>query len=60
MAQSVKPLTLGFGSGHDVMVCGSEPHIGLCLVSAEPAWDSLSFPLSLALPHLYSLSLKIN
>ena len=30
-----------------LMVCGSEPCIGLCAGSAVPAWDSLSLPLSL-------------
>ena len=52
MAQSVKHLTLGFRSGHDLMVHEFEPHIELCTGSVEPAWDSLSLSLS--------LSLKIN
>ena len=53
MAQSVKQLTLDFGSGHDLMVGEFQPHefkprIRLC---TEPAWDSLSLlPLSLPLP----------
>ena len=38
------------GSGHDLTVCEIEPLIGLCEDSAEPAWDSLSPPLSLCLP----------
>ena len=42
VAQSVKRLTLGFGSGYDLVVCGFEPHIGLCADSVEPVWDSLS------------------
>ena len=41
VAQSVKHLTLGFGSGHDLMVCGFEPRVGLCVDSSEPAWDYL-------------------
>ena len=41
MAQSVQQLTLGFGSGHDLMVCEFEPHIGLCADSVEPAWESV-------------------
>ena len=41
-AQSVKRLTLDFSSGHDLMVCGIEPHIGLYADSTEPAWDFLS------------------
>ena len=43
--QSVKCLTLGFGSCHDLTVRGFEPHT----VSAEPAWDSFLPSLS-ALP----------
>ena len=35
-AQSVKHLTLGVGSGHDLMVRGIEPHVGLCVDNAEP------------------------
>ena len=50
VAQSVKHLTLGFSSGHDLMDCEFEPHIGLCADSREPAWDfSLSLPSSLSL-----------
>ena len=49
VAQSVKHLALYFGSDHDFMVRGFEPHIGLCTGSAEPAWDSLSVPFSLPL-----------
>ena len=56
MAQSVKFLTFDFGSGHDLMVHGIRPHIGLCAASAKPAWDSLSACPLLAL----SLALKIN
>ena len=36
MAQSVKHLTLGFSSGHDLTVSDFEPHVGLCAGSAEP------------------------
>ena len=57
MAQSVKQPTLGFGSGHDLMVCEFEPHAGLCADSAEPAWDSLS---TLSVPPLLGLSLSQN
>ena len=52
VAQSVEHLALDFSSGHDLTVCEFEPHIGLCADSAEPAWDSLSLPLSLPLPPL--------
>ena len=48
-AQSVNCLTLGFGSGHDLTVRGSEPHAQLCADSVEPAWGSLSLSLSLSL-----------
>ena len=37
-----------------------EPHTGLCTASTEPAWDSLSLPFSLRLPHSLFVSLKIN
>ena len=46
VAQSVKHLTLGFGSGHDLMIRGFEPHIRICADSVEPAWDFLSPSLS--------------
>ena len=41
MAQSVKGLTLDFGSGHHLTVVGSTPASDSAL-SVEPAWDSLS------------------
>ena len=51
MSQSVKRPTLGFSSGHDLTVCEFEPHTGLCAVSTESAWDSLSpSPLSVCPP----------
>ena len=59
MAQSVKHLTIGFGSGHDLTVCEFEPHIRVRADSAEPAWDSLSPSLS-ALDHVLSLSLSLS
>ena len=51
-------LTLGFSSGHDLTICEFELHLEPCAVRVEPVWDSLS--LSLPLPCLGSLSLKIN
>ena len=48
MARSFQPVTLDFGSGHDLMVREFKPHVRLCAGSAEPAWDSLSLPLSLS------------
>ena len=48
VAWLVKPLTRGLNSGHDLTVCGFEPHSGLCAESMEPAWGlaSLSHCLS--------------
>ena len=55
MSQLVeRRLTLGFGSGHDLVVREIRPHVGLCADSVEPAWDSLSLCLSVSL----SLSLS--
>ena len=53
-----------FGSGHDLAVCGFEPHIGLCADSLEPGacfgfWVSLSLALPLSHSVCVSLS-KIN
>jgi len=50
--QSVKCLTLGFGSGHDLRVMGSSPESGYAL-SGEPASLSPS-----ALPPTCALSLS--
>ena len=46
-AQSVERLTLDLGSGHDLMVGGIEPCVGLGADSVEPAWGSLPPPVSL-------------
>lgn len=46
------------GSGPDLTVGESEPHIGLHENTAETAWDS--FPLPLCLPGSRALSQKIN
>ena len=59
MAQLVKGLTLDFGSGHDLVVHEFEPLIRFCADSAEPAWGSLSLPLSLP-PPMLSLSLSLS
>ena len=56
MAQLAKRPALDLSSGHDLPVGEFEPCIGLCAQGLEPAWDSLSLPL----PRLLSLSLKIN
>ena len=55
-AQSLKHLTLDFGSGHDLTVRGMDPRVGLCADGTQPAWDSLS-P-SLSAPPLLALSLS--
>ena len=56
MAQSVKPVTLGLGSGHDIVVHEIEPRVRLCAGSKELAWDSFS---SLSAPPLLELSLSV-
>ena len=56
VAQSVEHLTLGIGSGHDLMVCGIEPCAKLCTESKACLGFSLSF--SLFLPHLGEPSLS--
>ena len=59
MAQRVKCLALDFGTGHDLMVHGFEPHTRLSAVSMEPASDPQT--LSAPCPHSCSLSLsKLN
>ena len=50
VAQSVERMTLGFGSGRDLMVPGFKPYVGFCTDSVEPAWDSLSPSLSALFP----------
>lgn len=47
---------LDFDSGHDLPVCGIEPHIGLYADSVDLTWGPLSAPPLLML----FLSLKIN
>ena len=59
VAQLVGHPTFDRGSGHDLIVPGFEPGVGLCTDSAESAWDSLS--LFLPLPaHILSLSLSLS
>ena len=48
-----------FDSGHELVVCGFEPLIGLCADSLEPASESVSPSLS-APPLLMLCLLKIN
>ena len=58
MAQSVKHLTLGIGSGPDLAVVRSSPELGF-LLSMEPAWDSLSPSLSLCPPAVHACVLTL-
>ena len=60
VAQLVKCPAFDLGSGHDLMVYKIEPRVGLCTDSMEPAWDSLSLPLSLSFPLSFSLSLCLS
>ena len=57
--QPGKRPTLDFSSGHDHMVRGIEPPVGLSAASTEPAWI-LSLSLSLGPSPACTLSLKIN
>ena len=60
MAQLVKPLTLGFGSGHSLTVGVFESRIGLCTDNVESAWDSLSSHLSALPQRVLSLFVSLN
>ena len=51
-------LTLGYGSGHNLTVCGFKPHVRLCTDSMEPAWESLSS--SLSAPPLFGCSFSLS
>ena len=60
VAPSVKCPTLDFSSGHDLTVGEIEPHVGLFAHSMEPAWDSVSLPLTLCPSCALSLSLSLS
>ena len=60
VAESVECLTLDLDSGHDLAVREFKPHIRLCADRADPAWDSLSLPLSLSAPPLLVCSLSLS
>ena len=60
MAQSGKCQTLDFSSGHNISICEFETCDGLHNDSVEPAWDSLSLPLSAPPPLVRALSKEIN
>ena len=53
-------LTLDLSSGPDLKVREFEPHLGLCMDGAEPAWDFVSPSLCPTPARSLSLSLKIN
>ena len=55
VAQLVKPLTLDFGSGHDLMVCAFKTGAGL-----RGSCSGFSVSLSLSLPVPCSLSLYLK
>ena len=57
VAQSIKRPTLDLGSGHDLMVCGFEPHIRLCALTTQTE-HSPSLPVSALAPTLSSLCLS--
>ena len=59
MTQSVKHLTLGVGSSHDLTVGEFEPYVGVCADDVDPAWDSLS-PSCSALPPAHVLPLSLS
>ena len=49
-----------FGPGHDLVVCGFEPRVGLCADSSEPGacfWFCVSLSLCSSLAYAMSLSL---
>ena len=58
VAQLVKLPTLNLSSGHDLTFHEFNPLIWLCADSAEPAWDSLSLPLSLSPSSTHALSIS--
>ena len=62
MAPLVMRLTLDFSAGRDLAVREIEPRVRLCVDGTEPAWDSLSSPLSAptALTPVLSLSLSLS
>ena len=60
MAQSVKRLTLDFGSGRDLAVCESKPCVRLCTDNTKPTWDSLSPSLSAPSPSLLACVLSLS
>ena len=59
MAQLVERLTLGFGSGRDLMVHGFQPHVG-SVMAAQSLLGVLSPPLSVAPPLARTLFLFLK
>ena len=60
MAQAVKRLALGFGSGHDLMVRGFEPYKGLCSDRSCLGFSLLSLSLCPSPTRALSLSLSLK
>ena len=56
VVQLVKHPTLGFSSGHDLVIFEFELHIGIYAGSAEPAWDCLCLSAQILLAVSLSLS----
>ena len=49
-----------FSSGHDLVVRGFEPHVGLCADSSEPRAISDSVSPSISAPPLLALCLSLS
>ena len=60
MAQSVKRLTLHLSLGHNLIICGFKPHIGLCVDSGGCLGFSLSLSLCSSPVRAHTHSLRIN
>ena len=61
MAQSVKRLTLGLSSGHDLTVREFEPQVRLCADTSDPeACFGFCVSLSLSTPPLLTLCLSLS
>ena len=60
VAQLVKHLTLDFGSGHHLTVCGIEPYCRVLPWLVQSLLGILSLPLSLPIPHLLTCALSLS
>ena len=59
MAQSIERPTLDLGPGHDLMVRGIEPRVGLC-AGVQSLPGILFLPLSASPPFMLSLTLSFK